>query len=156
MYLQNVPWSQIFFGVSFHCFLLICSSDLKMLQICVAVTKNLFLLFFSSINFILRFILQSHKFISHFQMLSMKEPCVNLMLNLFLDVFFYFEGCHFCFWCRNNSGFLAFVPSLLNFEAWNIQNSFNFQRILAEMNITIKLFSYFRATFHYPNCNKFF
>jgi len=58
-----------------------------MLQICVAVTKNLFLLFFSSINFILRFILQSHKFISHFQMLSMKEPCVNLMLNLFLDVF---------------------------------------------------------------------
>ena len=25
-----------------------------------------------------------------------------------------------------------------------------------EMNITIKLFSYSRATFHYPNCNKYF
>jgi len=42
-------------GVSFYSFLLFCSSDLKIMQVCVPVTKNCFMLFSSSVNFVLCF-----------------------------------------------------------------------------------------------------
>ena len=44
-------------GVSFYCFLLFCSRDLRMLQIYVPVI-DLYMLYSSSVNFVLCFILQ--------------------------------------------------------------------------------------------------
>jgi len=46
---------------------------------------------------LLRFILLLSQIYFTFPIVLMKEPCVNLMLNFFLEVFFHLEGCCFCF-----------------------------------------------------------
>jgi len=64
-------------GVSFSCSLLFCSSDLKMLQ-CSSDQKLFYAFFLHLLILYCVSFCNCHKFISHFQVLAIKEPCVNL------------------------------------------------------------------------------
>ena len=160
MYVQGVTWSQFFscLGVSFYRSLIFWQSDLEMLQIYVLETKNLFMLFSSSVNFIMHFILQllqiyfTFPFPSAVDKRNMCKPDAQLVSWHF----FHFEGCHFCFCCKNNAGFLAFMQSLLNLRPEIFQIPRGSKEYLKKWASYQSFLNSSRASFHHPNCNKSF